>query len=56
MRQTIHHLVGHEILNKTVYFVYHFNKPFLRNWRKIEIEKIHIYEAKQYIILQGMKF
>ena len=34
MRQMIYHLVGHEILNKTVYFIYHFNVYFTRNWRK----------------------
>ena len=30
----IYHLAGHEILNKTVYFVCHFNLYFLRKWRK----------------------
>ena len=30
----IYHLVGHEILNKTVYFVCHFNEYFSRKWRK----------------------
>ena len=30
----IYHLVGREILNKTVYFACHFNVYFLRKWRK----------------------
>ena len=30
----MYHLVGHEILIKTVYFVCHFNVYFLRKWRK----------------------
>ena len=30
MRQMIYHLVGREILNKTVYFVCHFNVYFSR--------------------------
>ena len=34
MRQMIYHLVGHEILNKTVYFVCHFKVYFSRKWRK----------------------
>ena len=34
MRQMIYHLVGHEMLNKTVYFVCHFNVYFSRKWRK----------------------
>ena len=32
MRQMIHHLVGHEILNIIVYFVFHFNVYFSRKW------------------------
>ena len=32
MRQMIYHLVGHEILNITVYFIFHFNAYFLRKW------------------------
>ena len=34
MRQMIYHLVGHEILNITVYFIFHFNAYFSRKWRK----------------------
>ena len=30
----IYYLVGHEILNKTVYFVCHFNVYFSLKWRK----------------------
>ena len=30
----IYHLVGHEIMNKTVYFVSLFNVYFSRKWRK----------------------
>ena len=30
MRQMIYNLVGHEILNKTMYFVCHFNVYFSR--------------------------
>ena len=30
----MYHLVGHEILNITVYFVCHFNVYFSRKWRK----------------------
>ena len=32
MRQMIYHLVGHEILNITVYFIFHFNVYFSRKW------------------------
>ena len=34
MKQMIHHLVGHEILNKTVYFACHFSIHFSRKWWK----------------------
>ena len=34
MRQMIYHLVGHEILNITVYFIFHLNVHFSRKWRK----------------------
>ena len=34
MRQMIYHLVGHEILNIAVYFIFHFNAYFLRKWQK----------------------
>ena len=34
MRQMIYRLVRHEIPQKTVYFIYHFNVCFSRNWRK----------------------
>ena len=34
MRQMIYHLGGHEILNITVYFIFHFNAYFSRKWRK----------------------
>ena len=34
MRQMIYHLVGHEIMNITVYFIFHFNAYFSRKWRK----------------------
>ena len=33
MKQMIYHLVGHEILNITVYFVFNFNVYFSK-WRK----------------------
>ena len=52
MRQMIYHFVGHEILNKTVYFVYHFNvfsREIDENFSKIPKNgslKIQIYEAK----------
>ena len=29
-----YHLVGHEILQKKVHFIYHFKVCFSRNWRK----------------------
>ena len=32
MMQMIYHLVGHEYLNITVYFTFHFNVYFLRKW------------------------
>ena len=34
IRQMIYHLVGHEILNITVYFIFHFNVYLSRKWRK----------------------
>ena len=34
MMQMIYHLVGHEILNITLYFIFHFNVCFSRKWRK----------------------
>ena len=34
MTQIIYHLVGREILNITVCFVFHFNVYFSRKWRK----------------------
>ena len=34
MRQMIYQLVGHEILNITVYFIFHFNVYFSRKCRK----------------------
>ena len=34
MRQMIYHLVGLEILNITVNFVFHFNVYFSHKWRK----------------------
>ena len=34
MRQMIYHLVGHEILNIKLYFIFHFNACFSRKWRK----------------------
>ena len=51
MRQMIYHLVGYEILNITVYFIFHFNVYFLPKWRKCSQNlekwkfKIHIYES-----------
>ena len=47
----IYHIVGHEILNKTMSFVCHFNVYFSRKWRKCsqnsknENFKMQIYEA-----------
>ena len=57
MRQMIYHLVGHEILNITVYFSFHFNVYFLRKWRKRSqnLEKWKLkntnLRVKRYIIL-----
>ena len=34
MRQMIYHHVGHEILNITVYLIFHFNVYFSRKWQK----------------------
>ena len=34
LSQIIYHLVGHEILNITVYFIFHFNVYFSCKWRK----------------------
>ena len=31
-REMIYHLVGHEILNITVYFILHFNVYFSHKW------------------------
>ena len=48
LRQMIYHLVGHEILNKTVHFVCHFNVTSRENVRKItqnENFKMQFYEA-----------
>ena len=44
----IYHIVGHEILNKTVYFVCHFNVYFSRKWRKCSqnSEKTEISKCK----------
>ena len=53
MRQMIYHLVGHEILNITVYFIFHFS----RKWRKCSqnLEKWKFkntnLRVKRYIIL-----
>ena len=41
--QTIYHLVGHEILNKTLYFVKHYYSQILRYLRKC-MKKINIIE------------
>ena len=44
----IYHLVGHEILNKTVYFVCHMSRVNGENVRKIAKNgnfKMQIYEA-----------
>ena len=57
MRQMIYHLVGHEILNITVYFIFHLNVYFLRKWRKRSqnLEKWKLkntnLRVKRYIIL-----
>ena len=57
MRQMIYHLVGHEILNITVYFIFHFNIYFSRKWRKYSqnLEKWKFkntnLRVKRYIIL-----
>ena len=57
MRQMIYHLVGHEILNITVYFIFHFNVYFSRKWRKFSqnLEKWKFkntnLRVKRYIIL-----
>ena len=57
MRQMIHHLVGHETLNMTVYFIFHFNVYFSRKWRKCSqnLEKWKFkntnLRVKRYIIL-----
>ena len=57
MRQMIYHLVGHEIVNITVYFIFHFNVYFLRKWRKCSqnLEKWKFkntnLRVKRYIIL-----
>ena len=57
MRQMIYHLVGHEILNITVYFIFHFNVYFSRKWRKCSqnLEKLEFkntnLRVKRYIIL-----
>ena len=57
MRKMIYHLVVHKILRKTVYFIYHFNVCFSRNWRKCSqnLEKWKLKNSnlwrKWYIIL-----
>ena len=57
MRQMIYHLVGREILNTTVYFIFHFNVYFSRKWRKCSqnLEKWKFkntyLRVKRYIIL-----
>ena len=57
MRQMIYHLVGHEILNITVYFIFHFNVYFSHKWRKCSqnVEKWKFkntnLRVKRYIIL-----
>ena len=57
MRQMIYHLVGHEILNITLYFIFHFNVYFSRKWRKCSqnLEKWKFkntnLRVKRYIIL-----
>ena len=57
MRQMIYHLVGHEILNITVYFIFHFNVYFSHKWRKRSqnLEKWKLkntnLRVKRYIIL-----
>ena len=59
MRQMIYHLVGHGILNMTVYFIFHFNVYFSRKWRKCSqkqnLEKWKFkntnLQVKRYIIL-----
>ena len=54
MRQMIYHLVGHEILNIVVFFIFHFNVYFSRKWRKcsqnLEKWKFNTYlRVKRYI-------
>ena len=57
MRQMIYRLVGHEVLNITVYFIFHFNVYFSRKWRKClqNLEKWKFkntnFRVKRYIIL-----
>ena len=58
MRQMIYHLVVHEILNITMYFIFHFfNVYFSRKWRKCSqnLEKWKFkntyLRVKRYIIL-----
>ena len=57
MRQMIYHLVGHEIMNITVHFIFHFNVYFSRKWRKCSqnLEKWKFknknLRVKRYIIL-----
>ena len=43
MSQTIYHLVGHEILNKTLYFVERYYSQILRYLRKC-MKKFNIIE------------
>ena len=54
MRQMIHHLVGDEILNITVYFIFHFNVYFSRkcsqNLEKWKFKNTNL-RVKRYIIL-----
>ena len=57
IRQMIYHLVGHEILNISVFFIFHFNVYFSRKWRKCSqnLEKWKFkntyLRVKRYIVL-----
>ena len=54
MKQMIYHLVGREILNITVYFIFHFNQYFSRkcsqNLEKWKFENTNL-RVKRYIIM-----
>ena len=54
MRQMIYHLVGHKILNITVYFIFHFNVYFLhkcsQNLEKWKFKNRNL-RVKRYILL-----